>query len=54
MVFGRPEAVELPFACERENEPQLAQSGWFRAAFKRGHQLLLTPDFAGILATERP
>jgi chemotaxis signal transduction protein len=52
-VFGRPEAVDLPFSCERENHPPLARPDWFPAVFKGQNQLFLTPAFASILATER-
>ena len=51
-VFGKPEAVELPFECEQDPAPPLSSPHWFRAAFRRQHQLLLTPDFAAILAAE--
>jgi chemotaxis signal transduction protein len=52
-LFGKPEAVDLPFDCEREDEPRVTSREWFRAAFKRDHELFLTPDFAAILAAER-
>lgn len=52
-VVGKPEAVELPFDCEREDRPPVTSPEWFRAAFRRKHQLFLTPDMAAILAAER-
>ncbi len=51
-VFGPPEAVELPFECDREYHPPVTSRDWFGAAFKRKHQLILTPDFPAILAAE--
>ena len=51
-VTGKPEAVDLPFECERDPAPPLTAPHWFRAAFRREHQLLLMPDFAAILPAE--
>jgi chemotaxis signal transduction protein len=51
-VAAKPEAVDLPFYCEREEDPRLAMPGWFRAAFRKDEGLVLTPDFAKILAAE--
>jgi len=48
-VLGKPEAVDLPFECEREAEPRVTSPEWFLAAFKQKHQLFLTPNFQVIL-----
>lgn len=48
-VFGKPDAVGLPFECEREPEPRVNSPEWFRGSFKHKHQLFLTPDFGLIL-----
>ena len=48
-VFGKPDAVSLPFECEREPEPRVHSPEWFRGSFRHKHQLFLTPDFGFIL-----
>ena len=52
-VFGKPEALDLPLDCEREPAPGLSVPEWFGAAFRRQRELILTPDFARILASEQ-
>lgn len=52
-ITGKPEAVDLPFPCEREEDARLALPGWFRGSFQHEGQLILTPDFGRILGPER-
>lgn len=50
-VFGRPDTVELPLACESSSDaPPVAHPSWFFCGFHRKHELILLPDFSAIMA----